>query len=99
MSATFAALAQAEEQSRPHNENYLRGKSQVAGFHTVTFEPIRTKALNTRTRGTTWEILPETEEEGFAIAHVFGKHSCYYARLDDLGRNTDRIRLFQKVRA
>lgn len=63
------------------------------------FEPVRTKAVTTHSQGTTWEILPETEENGFVIAHVFGRHAHYYVRLTDLNRNTDRIRLYQKVRA
>lgn len=99
MSSTFAAIAQAEEHSRPHNENYLRGKSPVAGFLTVTFEAIRSKAINRRTRGQTWDIMPETEENGYVIVNVFGRHSCYYVRISDLDRTADRIRLYQKVRA
>ncbi len=63
----------------------------------TVFERIRTKALHTSTRGETWEVLPETEEDGFAIVHAFRRHCCYYARLDDLDRNTGHIRLYKKV--
>jgi len=57
------------------------------------------KQLHRRTQGKTWRVLPETEEDGFAIVHVFGRHSCYYACLDDFAprRNTDYIRLYEKV--
>ena len=66
----------------------------------TVFDFVRTqKQLHRRTRGKTWQILPETEEEGFAIVHVFGRHAHYYISLSDLDprRNTDYIRLYQKV--
>jgi len=61
------------------------------------FERIRTKALHTRTRGDTWEFVPGSEENGFALVHAFRRHCCYFARLDDLERNTGHIRLYKKV--
>lgn len=61
------------------------------------FKRIRTKAFHTRTRGETWELVPGTEENGFVVVHSFRRHYCYYARLDDLDRNTGYIRLYRKV--
>jgi len=72
-------------------------KELQRGANPSVFERIRTKALHTRTRGDTWEFVPGIEEAGFTLVHAFRRHCCYYARLDDLERNTGHIRLYKKV--
>lgn len=68
--------------------------AQPAGYEFVRTQ----KQLHRRTRGKTWEPLSGTEENGFVVVHVFGRHSCYYVLISDLapGRNTDYVRLYQK---
>ena len=63
------------------------------------FELLRTKALHVRTQGIAWEFVPGSELGGFIQVHMFGRHCQYYARTADLGRNTEHIRLYQRVDA
>ncbi|WOX55077.1 MULTISPECIES: hypothetical protein [unclassified Methanoculleus] len=54
-----------------------------------------TKALLTRTRGKTWDVIPGTEEGEFIRVQVVGRHASYYCRRSDLDGRRQQLYLYE----
>ena len=54
-----------------------------------------TKALLTRTRGKTWDVIPGDTQGEFIRVQVVGRHASYYCRISDLDGRREAVYLYE----